>query len=143
MVVALEATIEGETQLSRRLTGLATDLDDFSPAFDAIQVELLHSIDENYESRGGLFGTWPARKVDAPWPLLEKTGEMRGGFKGEIFHDYLEISNPVPWFPYHQSNQPRQRLPRRVMMAIDNQRKEFIQKAFQAAIINYMNKGPF
>lgn len=131
MPIYLDATLEGEQQLSRRLGIIADGVEDFSPAFERIEGELLHSVDSNFSQRGGLFGGWVPRKDDNPWPLLEKTGELRGGFMSAIKSDYLEIGNSVSYFKYHQSNQPRARLPRRVMLKIDQTRKVFITKAFQ------------
>ena len=130
-MIYLDATLEGEQQLSRRLGIVADGVEDFSPALENIADELLHSVDENFSQRGGLFGGWPARKDDNPWPLLEKTGEMRGSFMSAVKSDYLELGNADPKFKFHQSNQPRTRLPRRVMLKIDQQRKVYITKAFQ------------
>ena len=135
MPLYLDATIEGEQQLSRRLGIVADGVKDFSPALENISGELMHSVDENFSQRGGLFGGWPARKDNNPWPLMEKTGELRGGFMSAVKSDYLEIGNFVPYFKYHQSNQPRVRLPRRVMLKIDQQRKVYITKAFQEYLV--------
>lgn len=135
MPIYLSAELEGEQQLSRRLGIIADGVEDFSPALENIEKELLHSVDANFSQRGGLFGGWVPRKDDNPWPLLEKTGELRGGFMSAVKSDYLEIGNSVSYFKYHQSNQPRARLPRRVMLKIDQTRKVFITKAFQEYLV--------
>ncbi len=135
MPILLDATLEGEQQLSRRLGIIADGVEDFSPALENIDKELVHSIDQNFAQRGSLFGGWPARKDANPWPILENTGELRGGFVSAVKSDYLEIGNFVPYFKYHQSNKPRAHLPRRVMMMIDQERKVFINKAFQEYLV--------
>lgn len=134
-MIYLDATLEGEQLLSRRLGIVADGVEDFSPALENIDKELVHSIDQNFSQRGSLFGGWPARKDANPWPLLENTGELRGGFMSAVKSDYLEIGNFVPYFKYHQSNQPRAHLPRRVMLKIDQDRKVFINKAFQEYLV--------
>lgn len=135
MPILISAELEGEQQLSRRLGIVADGVEDFSPALENIEKELVHSIDQNFSQRGSLFGGWPARKDANPWPLLENTGELRGGFMSAVKSDYLEIGNFVPYFKYHQSNQPRAHLPRRVMLMIDQDRKVFINKAFQQYLV--------
>lgn len=134
-MIFLDASIEGEQQVSRRLGIVADGVEDFSEPLENIADELLHSTDENFSQRGGLFGGWPVRKIDAPWPLLEKTGELRGGFMSAVKSDYAEIGNFVPYFKYHQSNKPRAHLPRRVMLKIDQQRKIYITKQFQEYLV--------
>lgn len=135
MPIYLDATLEGEQQLSRRLGIIADGVEDFSPALENIEKELVHTVDQNFAQRGSLFGGWPARKDANPWPILENTGELRGGFVSAVKSDYLEIGNFVPYFKYHQSNKPRARIPRRVMLMIDQERKVFINKAFQEYLV--------
>ena len=135
MPVLLDAEIEGEKQLSRRLLIVSDGISDWKDPLHNIAGALHNAIESNFDSRGGLFGGWAPAAKDYGHPLLEKTGDMRGAFGDEINTDFLKISNPTPYFPYHQSNQPRSRLPRRVMMKLDQQRKTFIQKAFQEHIV--------
>jgi len=44
------------------------------------------------------------------------------------------IHNTAEYFKYHQSRQPRSRLPRRAMMALGNNQKAEIVRFFQAYI---------
>lgn len=129
-----EISIEGEKQFSRRLLIVADGIRTFEKPLDSIGTELLKSFDLNFESRGELFGGWPDRKQDYPWPMLEKTGTMRGGFDKIVQDNAVTVFNPVEWFKYHQSNKARHVLPRRVMMKIDAERKAFIIRAFQSYI---------
>lgn len=140
-MIFLDASIEGEQQLQRRLGIVADGVEDFSPPLENISDELLHSVDENFSQRGSLFGGWPPRKVEQPWPLLEKSGELRGGFVSAVKSDYLEIGNFVSYFKFHQSNKPRARLPRRVMLKIDQQRKIYITKAFQEYLVGLIQES--
>lgn len=142
MPVALQAEIEGERQLSRRLGIIADEVGDLSPAFENIKDKLLNTFDANFGARGAYFGGWAPRKKDYPHPLLEKSGTMRKAFSGEVHSEFLRISNPTDYFRYHQSNKPRRTaLPRRVMMMIDEERKVFIQKAIQAHIVDIIRES--
>ncbi len=137
-MIELKVTLEGEKQLSRRLITIPSEISNFKRPLFRIGAEVRGSIDTNFSSRGALFGRWVPRKDNKPHPLLEKTSAMRRNFKQNLGPDYIEIFNPTPYFKYHQSNKPRKKLPRRVMMKIDRERQQFIQKEFQEHIIRAM-----
>lgn len=142
MAVQLNFSIEGEKQLSRKLDLYADHVDNFDAPLHKIGKELLRAVDSNYSSRGKLFGAkWEPRKDKKPHPLLELTGAMRQGFKDNYGQSYVEIYNIQDYFKFHQSNKPRTRLPRRIMLKIDNIRKVFIVKAFQQHIQDGWRKG--
>jgi phage gpG-like protein len=135
MTVQLSWSIEGEKQISRRFNKIPKDMGNMSVPLFKIGRELRKSVDENYSQRGSLFGAkWEPRKDNKRHPLLEKTGKMRRGFQQRIGEGYVEIYNVEDYFKYHQSNKPRTRLPRRLMLKIDDIRKTFITKEFQRHI---------
>lgn len=134
----LEITLEGEKQVSRRLLIVADGITNFETPLRNIGGELQKTFQDNFAQEGGLFGGWVDRKKDYPWPILNKTGRMRQGFRFNYGKTELTITNPVPYFKYHQSGKPRTRLPRRVMMKIDNDRRNFIVKEFQSYIVGLM-----
>lgn len=142
MVVQLSWSIEGEKQISRRFNTISNDLGDFRLPLTRIGTELKGAVDSNFSSRGVLFGEkWAPRKDKKTHPLLEKTGAMRGAFDKRIGPGFVEIFNPTDYFKYHQSNKPRKtRLPRRVMLKIDDIRKVFIVKEFQRHLQNVIRK---
>lgn len=134
-MITLTATIEGDKQLSRRLMKIPDNIGDFKEPLFKIGREVRLSVDANFSSRGALFGErWAPRKDHKPHPLLEKTGTMRRAFAQNLGPMYVEIFNPTEYFKYHQSKAPRKRLPRRVMLKLDEIRKIFIQKEFQRHI---------
>jgi len=138
-MIELSVKLEGEQQLSRRLLKIPNDIGDFKRPLFRIGAEVRGAIDTNFSSRGALFGErWKPRKDTKPHPILEKTTSMRRNFKQKLGPDYLEIFNPTPYFKYHQSNKPRKKLPRRVMMKLDRDRKIFIQKTFQQHVLDAM-----
>ena len=134
MPLYLYATIEGDRELSRRFNNIPVQLDNLKVPLSTIEREVMQSVDVNYSARGGLFGIWPKRKDNKSHPLLEKTGAMRSAFKSAVGDQYVSIFNPTSYFKYHQSNKPRRKLPRRVMLKIDEIRKVFIVKTFQRHI---------
>ena len=66
---------------------------------------------------------------------------MRRAFSQNLGMDYVEIYNTADYFKFHQSNAPRKKLPLRVMLKLDQIRKIFIVKEFQAHIQKAIRKG--
>ncbi len=139
-MIELGVEVEGEKQLSRGLGLIAEDLDDFSKPLSKSSTLLLKTFDQNFRTRGGLFGKWAPRKTIRPWPLLEETGETRYGFISAVTPSRLVIGNTSPKFKYHQSNKPRRKIPRRVMMMIDKQRKTEVVKYFQEFMVGIIRR---
>lgn len=140
-MITLNVTLEGEKQLSRRLMTIPSNISSWKIPLFRIGGELRGTFDKNFSQRGALFGRWQPRVDNLPHPLLEKTGAMRRNFKQSLGPDYIEIFNPTPYFKYHQSNKPRKKIPRRVMMKIDDERKRFIQREFQKHVNDAIRKG--
>jgi phage gpG-like protein len=137
-MITLNATLEGDKELSRRLIAIPQNIGSFKQPLFKIGREVRISADANFASRGALFGArWKPRKDNNPWPILEKTGKMRRAFDQDLGFDYVAIGNTSEVFKYHQSNAPRSsQLPRRIMLKLDEIRKLFIVKAFQEHIRN-------
>ena len=130
--------IEGEKQLVRRFRGIEMAGKDWKPTMKTIGRDLTECFSGPvFETRGREIGeSWEKRAKGYSWPILEKTGAMRKGFKYDAGKDKVEVYNIKDYFKFHQSNKPRStRLPRRVMMKIDNKRKEKIMKRFHETII--------
>jgi len=134
--------LEGEKVLSRRLLNAQYAFKSLHAPFETINTELQKTFQMNFSTQGSLFGGWAERKpqykngerVDT-WPLLNKTGNMKDSFDGVATDSQLVIFNTAPYFKYHQSKAERSsNLPRRVMIGLDKQRKEFVIKTFQQYI---------
>lgn len=147
-MVELQFSIEGSEPISRRLGITAEGVKNFRKPFTEIGDSLLKTFDMNFSSRGALYGGWAPRKpqfkggvrVDT-WPLMEKTGRMRRSFTKTVRSDSLELANGARYFKYHQSNGPRDRLPRRVMMKLRRQDADMIVKTFQSYLIEEARKA--
>lgn len=135
----IEFQIEGETQLHRRIKGIADGVKDWSWATDKIGRYLkTFFTNDVFESEGAVIGErWP----DGPfYHKLQRSGLMRKSFYYKSDKEKVEVGNPIPYFKYHQSNLPRKKLPRRVMMKLDEKRKQIIVKYFQEQIVTLANK---
>ncbi len=78
---------------------------------------VMSSIRKNFSTAGSLLQKpWQARRMVYSWPILNKTGAMKGGFLATVTNSAATISNRDPKFKYHQSSAPRRRLPRREML---------------------------
>lgn len=145
MPFSLSWTIEGEQELSRQLLGVETNLRDFTRPLTTIAKNLTDLFStEVFSSDGAVLGErWArlspytvAQKARSGWPpdTLVRTGAMKAGFKSIVTSDQATLYNTQDYFKYHQSNQPRFKLPRRVMMKLGNNQKEMIVKEFQRFI---------
>lgn len=143
----LKIDIEGEKQIAARLFKINKRAENFKPAFESSKRLLLKTWQSNFRSEG--------RELGEPWKalspvtllekrragfggkrILERTGAMRAGFVGFTNRDSLVLSNKTNYFKYHQSNKPRSsNLPRRVMMKIDQKRRNDILRIFRKHVL--------
>lgn len=142
--------IEGTRELSRNLMGIAQTARDWTPAFAKSGEDLIEFFSYDvFESEG--------QAVDAPWQelspqyakaktrkypdagILQATGTMRQSFMQRFDATSLVIWNAVEYFKYHQSKQPRTRLPRRVMMRLTEDLKQMVVKNFHSYFMETAN----
>lgn len=146
MAFQLTWSIEGEKQLSRSLRGINESMGDWTPAFRKISRELKNVFaNEVFSTKGSAVGerwaplspSYLAAKRAAGYSAdpLVRTGKMQKSFKTLVKADSATIWNAIKYFQYHQSNKPRSKLPRRVMMKLGNDQKEFVVKTFHSHFI--------
>ena len=138
MGLKMEFSIEGDKQISAELGITADHLSDFSKPMKDSADAMMTAVEDNYDQRGKRFKGWDPRKPTTPpstHPLLEKTGKMRGAMYQDSGKDFAMVANKDPKFPYHQSNQPRSKIPRRIMLMIDDRLRTEIFKIFQEYIV--------
>lgn len=127
--------IEGEKQLVRRFRGIRMAGRNWLPTMKRIGRDLTEVFSGPvFETRGREIGEpWKKRQKPQSWSLLDRTGKLKGGFRYKAKALSVEIGNITDYFIYHQSNKPRStKLPRRVMMKLDNKRKANIMRRFQS-----------
>jgi len=141
MAFELKYTIEGETQLSRRLLIMADKVKDWTPAFEETAMTLKDIFSNDvFQSQGAIIEEqWSplskayAYRKNKKYPgkgILEATGKMRAGFMSLYRSDMAQVWNEVDYFKYHQSNKPRTKLPRRVMMKLAEAQRQQVVKIF-------------
>lgn len=143
MSFQVQWSIEGEQQLSRSLRGLSSKVKDFREPFGRAAKNLKNTFERDvFSTRGGVIRErWArlspytvAQKARSGYPEapLIRTGKMKRSFRSIVSTNQAIIYNDVNYFKYHQSNRPRRKLPRRVMMKLADQQKEMIVKEFQS-----------
>ena len=151
MAFAIEWSIEGQTELSRVLLNVTADLKDYSQPFRQSANMLVRQFSQEvFATQGAVLGErWKrlspytvsqkARLGFTGGPLV-RTGQMQRSFQSIVSSDQAVVRNTAPYFPYHQSNQPRSKLPRRVMMKLTQNSKAEIVRHFQEFIRQSLTK---
>lgn len=147
MATYLTWNIEGEKQVSRVLNNLKNNLKDTIGPLKEASKNLMDVFSrEVFSSQGRAVGeSWArlspytiAQKARLGYPRapLVRTGAMQRSFRSLVRTDEAVIYNDVAgdYFKYHQSNKPRRKIPRRVMMKLGNSQKEMVVRVFQAHI---------
>ena len=135
-------TIEGEKQISRVLPNIGNQVHDWTPAFAETARRLKAKFSkEAFVTQGASVGApWaPLSPEYAAWKakrypgkgILVRTGKMQKSFVTQYGAMEASITNPTAYFKYHQSNAPRSRLPRRMMMYLTNGTRSEIVRLFQ------------
>lgn len=146
-MLRIRLTIEGDVVIDRLLEGIESRANDMTPAWPALVRVFRQLVGRAFETEGGSTGDlWPQlaertqadrrrKGYDPEHPILQRTQKLMrslvlgsdGGFVNET-PTSLEIGTDVEYFPYHQSNKPRKRLPRRapVLLTADD-RHEFVR----------------
>jgi phage gpG-like protein len=141
-MLTLRWSIEGQQQLVRRLRGIRAEALNWKPAFDEASKDLQGIFaNDVFQTEGRAVGkkrwqplspAYAARKARL-YPgkgILEATGTMRNSFKRKFDPDMAAVWNTAEYFKYHQSNKPRSKMPRRIMMHLGNQQRELVVKIF-------------
>lgn len=143
-------TITGTQEQLDKLKKLDTGLTDFSSAFNRIGDRVTkYFAGEAYASQGGVFnavwaplspayaqrkaigntkrppigkGAYPGRGI------LEASGEMRKSFKYESATGGVSITNTAPQAIYHQSTEPRTKMPYRPIMLINDGVRDIVRE---------------
>lgn len=135
--VGLEFIANGTTEVAAMFDDARGRAKNLDTPLEQSSKTMLKAFDMNFDNRGNTLGApWKPRLEPYGWPLLQKTGLMRHGFAAAFGTDFVTLFNKQWYFRYHQSAAPRKtRLPRRVMMKIDETRRVQIVKYFQAWIM--------
>jgi phage gpG-like protein len=144
--------ITGDQEAIGKLQKLGKSLIMFRSAMNEIGGELSDYFSQQvFASQGGAIGErWPrlspayqARKAKF-YPgrgPLQRTGEMQKGFYHTSDEQSVTIKNRKKYFDYHQSTEPRSKIPRRPMMATTGEVKDIVARVLQADVTAKIRKA--
>lgn len=142
IMIDIKFTLEGKVEMARRMRGIGKDVKDFRPEFKK-STDFMKGFFGNqvFTTRGRAIGEpWKPRRKAYPWPILQRTGRMRRGFRAKAEKLEGSVWNVASYFKYHQSRMPRRKLPRRIMLKLSNQIKDRIVQFFHAGVVKRVNK---
>jgi len=136
----LRFTVEGVPELSRILFGEMKKVENLKEPLQIAARYIRQDVETNFITEGGLVGGW-APLTDSTirgrerggWgahPILQRSGALRRSFYSLVDEKKAIISSSSPYFVYHQSRQPRTRLPRRAMLVLVENTRQNIVEAF-------------
>jgi len=142
-MLSLTIELEGTPETFRTLRQLGINLSDFSRELKDTGTYMRNFIQTNvFATEGQIIGEpWaPLNPAYQAWKqvhfpgrgTLERSGTMRGNFRFNYTGDYMRLWNPTPYFLKHQLG--RERMPRRVMMKIDEARRQAIIHIFERSM---------
>ena len=151
MAILLKIDIEGDQQVAQALQHIPSDMDDLRKPFTKAGNFIIQEVDKNFASRGSRFGfPWPPRSPEyerrATWPIMEKSGKMRRGFRKKVGKSMLSIYNrqEEAYFKYHQSRKkPRPKIPRRVMLFLSMSIQRRVIREIQLAAVDILQQRGF
>lgn len=139
----LQFYIEGELQLARVFEAMASNIQDWSPAFEQSANQLVdmfsndvfetegQAIDEAWSPLSRAYAYKKAKQFGSDTGILQATGTMRSSFTSFFDPTSMTVWNTTEYFKYHQSKLPREKMPRRVMMKLTNDMKASVVRNFQ------------
>lgn len=142
----LQFAVDGQMQLSRKLESVGANVQDWSSAFEQSGDMLLdifsndvfdtegQAIDESWDPLSRAYAAMKEKKYPGTG-ILQATGKMRNSFTKLFDSTSLVMGNAMTYFKYHQSSEPRQKLPRRVMLKLNDDMKESVVRIFQEELL--------
>lgn len=138
-------SIEGAEEAVRKLQGTSSAVTGMQPVMGEIGKYLTRFFSsEVFASRGSIIGEpWPAlnaryavqkAKRYPGRPPLVRTGVMQRSFAFVTGATFARVTNTDRKFNYHQSDEPRSKMPQRVMMKVDEARAREIARMIEAFI---------
>lgn len=148
----LNVTIKGTPEALAKLAKLGAKLRNFQPELTEVGKYLKgYYSGESFLSQGGVFNQrWEPlkdatkiqkmKKYPGKGPL-ERTGDMRNAFTYSALPTSLMVENTDPKFPYHQSSEPRTRLPRRVMIGVNDTIKTYVNGVVRQGVVRIISSN--
>ena len=142
-MVTMTVRIEGVPETTAMLDRLRRIVERMRPTMTSVGEYLLNVFsNQAFESEGAIYGLkWqPLNPKYALWKstrypgrgILERSGNLRRGFKAYPAESYLLIENKVPYAAKHQYGRG---VPQRTIVAIQSRQKSEIERIIQNDIM--------
>ncbi|MBZ4533131.1 hypothetical protein GBP62_25165 [Mycobacterium avium subsp. hominissuis] len=141
----LDLEVQNAEKIEKMLADLGLDIKDMRSAMDDVgKSTIKYFSGQVFASRGSTIGdrwprlsdkyaTWKAKRW-AGKPVLVRTGTMQSSFTKKASNMEVVIGNSAPYFKYHQSSEPRKKIPRRAMIGIYTGMQDDVTKTIAAAL---------
>jgi phage gpG-like protein len=142
-MVSVNVQITGDKELINKFHRFKGNLKDFSSEMDHLgKYFVLFFGRDVFATEGDVFGErW--RRLSKNYEfwkrinfagrgILEKTGELKKGYKTQLGRDFVKIYNDVDYAKYHHFG--TNRLPKRTLVKIDEQRKQYIVNLLRQSV---------
>lgn len=155
-MLSVKVTITGDKQVLSKIKKLGQSLYTYDLAMKSIGKKLTSYFgNEVFASQGGALGEkWPSLKpatikrknkmniIAGSMPLVgNNSPHMKDQFEYNAGSSFVVISNAADYFAYHQSNEPRRKLPRRVMMKTTPEVRAMVKDIIDSDIKNKLSKA--
>lgn len=152
MGLKISVTVTGVEENISKLKKLGQTMVLFDRAWNDIGTAVTAYVaGQVFASRGGVLDEgWPeldseyalrkAKKYPGRSPLV-LTGAMQKGFRHETDSHGVTIFNTQEYFAYHQSDEPRSRLPRRVMLKANDPIRNIVAQIIDKDIKTKIQKA--
>jgi len=132
-------TITGTREVRAKIKKLGSSIYDLKSSMSVIGRQAAdYYANQGMLSQGGVFGSgwkplsarYAARKAKLypGRPILVATGTMKDSFNYSATSTSVLVGNTAPQFKYHQSSEPRTKIPRRPMLGVNDQIKRMVRE---------------
>lgn len=144
-MIGMTIKITGTRKVQDRLKRLGSSLYEFKGAMGEIGSEgAKYYSNQGFASQGGVFGgRWAAlspryaavkSKLYPGRPPLVQSGKMQNSFTFVASSKEVLIGNKAPYFKYHQSTLPRNKMPRRQTMGINDPIRKMVRSIIESDV---------
>lgn len=150
-MINIQITVSGSTEVIKKLQAFEVELNDWHDVFNNVGDYLMDVYSRQvFSTEGGILGDrwadlspayelWKAKRY-AGRGILEASGRLKGGFQKRIGSQDMEIKNTTPYAVYHQSTEPRSKIPRRPIIGMSGDIESKVIRYFVDGISGKIKK---
>lgn len=145
----INITITGDRKTITQLKQMSDSFKNWKPELQQIGDYLKEFYaNEVFETEGAIIGSrwsplspnyeFQKRKKYPGRGILEATGDLRKGYKVKARKNTMELTNPTPYGVFHQQGRG---VPKRVLLRLDESRKDDVVKIFKQGLVKKVRKA--